>query len=144
MNPALQLWLSEIKKAHHFVPESYWDNQAEKMRTEYFPKECYVYEKNEKIQGLILWDDDASILAIIVSSDGYRRGIGTKLLDFAKGKHEILFASVARANEAAVKFFEKNGFVELYTQKDVNTNEEELFMRWEKFPSEESGKKESQ
>lgn len=129
---ALGLWLDEIKKAHYFVSEQYWDRQADIMREEYFSKkECYVYEKNGILTAFILLDEDASILSIVVETDHQRTGIGTELLDHAKKKNTRLYASVAKLNGSAMSFFKKNHFSEQYTQCDVNTKEEEVFFRWD-------------
>lgn len=50
----MDIWLESTIKGHPFLPDSYWKQQYETVKTIYIPlAETYVYEKDNRIAGFI-------------------------------------------------------------------------------------------
>lgn len=129
----MELWLRSIKEAHYFIDGDYWERLRPKMESEYVTKrDCFVYEKNDRIAAMLSLDEDGSILALFVDSPHRRQGIGKELLEYAKRMVDELSISVYEKNVSAIDFFLKNGFEKKYKQTDSNTNETEIFFQWKK------------
>jgi GNAT superfamily N-acetyltransferase len=75
--------------------------------------DVWVAESEDKLVGFIALDDDLiDLLFVDVGNQG--RGIGTALVEKAKNlSPDKLRAYTFQKNQAARKFFEKNGFVEI-------------------------------
>lgn len=87
----------------------------------------YVLEE-DKIKGFIIIQGR---LLILITTKEKGKGIGKKLLDYAKDNFEDMWLRVRESNEAAIKFYENNGFV--FKEKAdsyYKNNENAIIMEW--------------
>ena len=63
------------------------------------------------------------------------RGVGKELLDYAKTVKTELNLKVYMKNERAISFYKREDFVIESETTDVNTNEAELVMNWQRKES---------
>ena len=125
----VKIWLDASFLAHDFIPESFWIEQVEKMKNYYLPSsETWIYEgENGKIDGFISLVGNY-IAALFVSPDRQKTGIGSTLIQFAKGKYERLELNVFAKNISAVEFYGRHGFKILKRQIEEMTGHEEFVM----------------
>ena len=74
--------------------------------------ETWVYEQDSKIVGFIALIGN-EVGAIFVHSNYQRRGIGKKLMDFAKSIRENLVLDVFKENRMGRAFYHKYGFKQI-------------------------------
>ncbi|MFM9271089.1 N-acetyltransferase [Halomonas elongata] len=130
IDQVLDIWLSASIKAHEFVDPEFWKSKVGEMRDRYIPaSETFVYERNDRVVGFYSLFED-TLAAIFVDPDQQGQGIGTTLLDDAKGRREELRLTVYRENAPSVRFYENHGFVSLGEQVDENTGHAEIVMRY--------------
>ncbi|CDZ38804.1 GNAT family N-acetyltransferase [Neorhizobium galegae] len=88
-------------------------------------------ERNGTLLGVIAFREDwVDQLYILPGMQG--QGIGSRLLDIAKGVHSQLFVWTFQRNAAARRFYEARGFVQI-RQTDGAANEEkepDVLYRW--------------
>ena len=125
----MELWLFTNLSAHEFVKSEYWKNNFDAVKAMMPEAEIYVYEENEEIQGFI-GVMDHYIAGIFVSEQYQSKGIGKKLLDYVKDKHNKLSLSVYEKNERAIHFYLREQFAFLKKQIDADTGEMEWVMNW--------------
>lgn len=136
MNPEditqlVEVWYETSLKAHNFIPEKYWGANKELMRTQYLQiSETYTATINNKIIGFISLVDDY-LAAIFVKPDTQGKGIGTALINHAKGIRETLQLKVFVKNKLSVEFYKKNGFKIKSDTTDSATGEKEFTMEWQ-------------
>lgn len=80
--------------------------------TDFSSNNSYVAIKDGKLVGFIIFRDTGYISIFGVHPDYTRQGIGTKLINKAKEKHEKLWCHVRITNEEAIKFYKSVGFKE--------------------------------
>ncbi|MDR5860412.1 N-acetyltransferase [Halomonas eurihalina] len=128
IDQVLDIWLSASIKAHGFVDPEFWESKVGEMRDRYIPaSETFVYERNDRVVGFYSLFED-TLAAIFVDPGLQGQGIGTTLLDDAKGRREELRLTVYRENAPSVRFYENHGFVSLGEQVDENTGHAEIVM----------------
>ncbi|WP_275288305.1 GNAT family N-acetyltransferase [Halomonas elongata] len=128
IDQVLDIWLSASIKAHGFVDPAFWQSKVGEMRDRYIPaSETFVYERNDRVVGFYSLFED-TLAAIFVDPDLQGQGIGTTLLDDAKGRREGLRLTVYRDNAPSVRFYENHGFVSFGEQVDENTGHAEIVM----------------
>lgn len=93
--------------------------------------EVYVYINNcvDEITGFIGLEG-TYIAGIFVRKQARSKGSGKALLEYVKGKKQELTLNVYRKNEAAVRFYEREGFRIMSERTDEATAEEEYIMGW--------------
>ena len=127
----VDLWLDTNIDAHNFINSKYWIDNKAIVETSLAQAEVYVYTSNNKILGFIGLNGDY-IAGIFVSTFVQSKGIGTKLLNYTKSKKDKLNLSVYLKNKRAINFYSKEGFQTIEEDLDVETNEKEFLMSWEK------------
>ncbi len=127
----MDLWLDTNISAHSFIKSEYWKSNYDTVKGMMPSATIYVYEENNVIQGFIGLMDDY-IAGIFVSHLLQSKGIGKKLLDYAKDKGDALSLSVYKENIRAVKFYLHENFTVSDEQIDENTGKLELNMVWVK------------
>ena len=73
------------------------------------------------------------IEGIFVSDMLQSKGVGKKILDYAKSNNNTLSLKVYKKNGRAVNFYIREEFVVVDEQVDINTSEVELVMQWAKW-----------
>lgn len=125
----MDLWLDTNISAHSFIGSEYWKNNYDTVKAIIPSATVYVYEENNVVQGFVGLTDNY-IAGIFVSHLLQSKGIGKKLLDYAKDKKDALSLSVYKENIRAVNFYLREGFTVSNEQIDENTGEPELNMNW--------------
>lgn len=127
----MEIWLNATIEAHKFIPEDYWLNNYRVVKETYIPlSEIFVYEDEEGIKGFISICNNDYIGALFVDINYQGKGIGTKLLDFAKNGHENLQLAVYAENKRSLHFYQKSGFLIDYEQINKDSGVKELIMCW--------------
>ena len=127
----MDLWLSNILEAHHFIGEEYWRNLYEKFKTEYLLKnEAYYLEEAGAVIAFSLLQEGGDIIAFFVDKNAQNRGVGQDMLRFLKSRNESLSISIYEKNQQGFQFFLKNGFEMQHKQVDMNTGETEIYLQW--------------
>lgn len=126
----IQIWFEENKRAHDFIPESYWLGKFDEVKDILPQAEVYVYEIDNKIKGFIGLMDNY-IAGIFIASECQSKGIGKELLCYAKEKKENLSLSVYIKNSRVINFYKRENFKVISENLDENTDEKEFSMIWE-------------
>lgn len=126
----IQIWFEENKRAHDFIPESYWLGKFDEVKDILPQAEVYVYEIDNEIKGFIGLMDNY-IAGIFIASECQSKGIGKELLCYAKEKKENLSLSVYIKNSRVINFYKRENFKVISENLDENTDEKEFSMTWE-------------
>lgn len=126
----IQIWFEANKRAHDFIPESYWLGKFDEVKDILPQAEVYVYEIDNEIKGFIGLTDNY-IAGIFIASECQSKGIGKELLCYAKEKKENLSLSVYIKNSRAINFYKRENFKVISENLDENTGEKEFYMTWE-------------
>lgn len=130
LDKVMDIWLFSNIQAHGFIPEEYWRNNWQQVRSMLPEAEVYVYEKDDDIRGFIGIMENY-IAGFFVDEKFRSCGIGGELLEYVKSVKKELRLSVYKKNQAAVRFYLRNGFVNSSEAEDEATGETEMLMRWE-------------
>ena len=131
LSAVMQIWLDINIKAHSFISKHYWMDNYDMVKKILPQAEIYVYENNgtKEIEGFIGLTDNY-IAGLFVKEDMQSKGIGTQLLNYAKGIKSNMYLSVYNKNIRAIQFYQREQFVVQSENTDDNTNEKELIMAW--------------
>ena len=130
LDKVMDIWLFSNIQAHDFIPEEYWRSNWQQVRSMLPEAEVYVYEKGDDIRGFIGMMENY-IAGIFVDEKFRSCGIGGELLEYVKSMKKELSLSVYKKNQAAVRFYLRNGFAIISETEDEAVGETEMFMRWE-------------
>ena len=129
---AVDIWYEASVKAHDFISEDYWKESKDLMKSKYLPmSEVFVAEQEGEILGFIALVD-LYLAAIFVNVERQGQGIGTKLLNHAKGIRNELQLKVYEKNEDSIAFYKSKGFHTISKSVDNETGESECMMEWKK------------
>lgn len=131
LNTIMQIWCDTNIQTHNFIPPQYWTDNYEMVKEMLPQAEVYVYEddSSKRIEGFIGLTGDY-IAGIFVRSGVQSKGIGKKLLDYAKNIKSSLRLSVYQKNVRAVCFYQREHFEIQSENMDDDTNEKEFVMVW--------------
>lgn len=127
----MEIWLNSNIEAHNFIDKSYWEKNFEMVKNALPQAEIYIYEENNNIMGFVGLVENY-IAGIFVEKNFRGKGIGKKLLDYAKSIKNNLTLNVYEKNIDAVKFYKREGFTVEKFGIDKSTDEKEFMMSWEK------------
>lgn len=125
------IWLDTNRKAHDFIPASYWEGNFETVRSMLLQAELYIWEEKMEIAGFVGLEGEY-IAGIFVKEGRQSEGIGKQLLDFVKEKKERLWLHIYEKNGAAVRFYRREKFRITCEGTDQNTGEKESMMVWDR------------
>lgn len=131
LDTLMTIWLEENLDAHDFVDPDYWKGNFDQVKKELPNAKLYIDEENGEIAGFVGLQDDY-IAGIFVKRNYRGHGIGSKLIDFLKQKHNRLRLSVYKENQAAFNFYERRGFKLIKTDIDQETGADDCLMEWHK------------
>lgn len=123
----MQIWLEGNLDAHDFIDPSYWHDMVKK---ELPNAQLYVDEEEGEIAGFVGMQGDY-VAGIFVKRNYRGRGIGGKLIDFLKLKHDKLQLLVYEKNEAAISFYQNRGFKLVKKEIDQETGAADYLMEWD-------------
>lgn len=129
----MQIWLETNTKAHFFIPEEYWLSNYEMVKDSLPKAEVFVYEDDttKEIYGFIGLIENY-IAGLFVKELMQAKGIGSRLIAYAKSQKEKLTLEVYRKNMRAVQFYHREGFSITDEAIDENTTEVAYTMIWQK------------
>lgn len=128
MNPVLKIWLAASLAAHDFIPSEFWESKVEDMRKLYLPNsEILVHEDGGEVDGFLALHGN-TVAALFVSPPRQHMGVGTQLLQKAKGLRDTLQLTVYTENRNSVRFYEQHGFHAEEERRDAHTGHTELLM----------------
>lgn len=125
-----EIWLDTNLSAHNFIPAGYWQDHFEQVKQMLPLAEVYLYEEQGEIQGFIGLSG-SYIAGIFVCGQAQSRGIGRKLLDYAKAGKNRLELRVYQKNARAIAFYRREQFEIQSECLDGETGEKEYLMAWE-------------
>ncbi|XKU94264.1 N-acetyltransferase [Lactobacillus acidophilus] len=127
----MNIWLQGNIDAHYFIEKNYWQDHYDEVKRELPNARLYVDEEDGKIAGFVGMQGE--YIAGIFVKRAYRvQGIGSKLIDFLKLKHNRLQLSVYKQNQTAFNFYQKRGFKVIKKEIDNETGAWECRMEWKK------------
>lgn len=127
----MEIWLKSNIEAHNFIDKNYWINNFDLVKSMIKESEIYIYEENNKILGFIGLMEDY-IAGIFIDKEFTNKGIGKKLLDYAKDKKAKLYLNVFEKNNKAMNFYIKNQFIISEKNFDDENKEYEYKLIWNK------------
>ena len=129
INSVAEIWLDTNRKAHAFIPASYWERNFTAVKEMLPQAEVYVYENDKGIQAFLGLSGEY-IEGIFVSEGAQSRGIGKCLLDCAKDRKPALRLNVYQKNVRAIRFYRREGFQIRRSGLDAATGEPDCEMIW--------------
>ena len=130
INSVAEIWLDANRKAHAFIPASYWERNFASVKEKLPQAEVYVYEDDKMIQGFVGLSNEY-IEGIFVSDEMQSCGIGKLLLDYIKNKKVRLRLNVYQKNTRALSFYQREEFNIQCEGFDGATGEKEYPMLWQ-------------
>lgn len=124
-----EIWLDTNRKAHAFIPASYWERNFASVKEMLPQAEVYVYETDQGIQGFLGLNGEY-IEGVFVSEAAQSRGIGKCLLDCAKDRKPALRLNVYQKNVRAIRFYQREGFQIQREGLDAATGKPDCEMTW--------------
>ncbi len=131
INSVAEIWLDTNRKAHAFIPASYWERNFTAVKEMLPQAEGYGYETETGIQG-VLGLNGEYIEGIFVSEEAQLHGIGKCLLDYAKNRKPALRLNVYQKNMRAIHFYQREGFQIQREGLDAATGEPDYEMLWQR------------
>lgn len=133
INEIMEIWKESTIDAHRFIPQEYWLESYNIIKEKYIPiAETYVYSEENEIKGFISILNGEYIGALFVDVNCQGKGIGGKLIEYAKKEYDSLALAVYSENKNAVNFYKKYGFIKKYEQSNEETKEPEYIMSYKK------------
>ncbi|WP_412467631.1 GNAT family N-acetyltransferase [Pedobacter sp. KLB.chiD] len=107
----IEVWEGSVRATHHFLSEQDIVGYRWLILYEYFDQ---VKLYNIKVEGEIMGFigiNGKSIQMLFIHPDARGKGLGKRLIDFAKQEHDVNIVDVNEQNKQAVGFYQKLGFV---------------------------------
>lgn len=127
----MNLWLKSNMEAHSFISKDYWLFRFEEVKCMLPQAELFVWREEGKILGFLGLMRDY-VAGIFVDGNHRSQKIGKNLLDYVKKNRKVLSLHVYEKNEAALRFYKREGFLICERQVDEETGEKEYLMKWTK------------
>ena len=125
------IWLTENKNAHSFIPAAYWERHLEPVKAALLQADVAVWEDRQGIGGFAGMQGDW-LAGIFVRASRQSCGIGKALLNHFKAHRAQISLSVYQKNMRAIRFYQREGFAVLAKGVDADTGETEYTMRWQR------------
>jgi len=107
----ITVWESSVRATHHFLSEKDIITYRSLILSQYFDQvQLYCIKVEKEMMGFI-GINEKSIQMLFIHPDARGKGLGRRLVEFAKQEHGTYLVDVNEQNEQAVGFYEKLGFV---------------------------------
>lgn len=127
----IAIWLRGNIQAHDFIPAEYWTKHIEYMHDALGKADITVYEADGQAVGFA--GMEGNHIAGIFVDDKYRsQGIGSRLINHLKQRHDKLTLCAYEKNRRTVSFYLREGFIVTKSGTDNNTGETEITMEYHK------------
>lgn len=126
------LWYDASLICHDFIPADFWRSMRPDMETLYLPSadnSVAVYQN--KVVGFLSLRDDF-LEALFIDPAFQNKGIGAQLLAHTKQQHGSLTLDVYAQNQAAQRFYERQGFKVIEHGIDEYTGAAKITLCWQK------------
>ena len=129
LEDVLKIWLEDNLDANPSIPEDYWFSHYEMVSQALLSAKLYVFVTQDYVLGFTGMQGD--YLAGIFVDRRYRpQGVGRQLLDHLKMLFPSFTLKVYQKNTDAVQFYLRKGLEVISKDRDPDTNELELLMKW--------------
>lgn len=109
----LDIWERSVRATHHFLTEADIAELLPQVRDVYLDAvEIWVHEDADRVATGFIGLSDAQVEMLFLDPDRRGQGIGTRLLDHARGLRGALTVDVNEQNPAAHGFYRHYGFVD--------------------------------
>lgn len=125
----MQIWLETNIDAHSFIPEEYWINNYQMVKTVLPDSEVLMYE-DYMLKGFIGITNGSYIAGLFVAKQFQGGGIGGQLITECKKRYAFLELDVYIKNSKSVDFYTKHGFKVKHEIINSDTGEKEYRMQW--------------
>ncbi|WP_232697390.1 N-acetyltransferase [Brevibacillus daliensis] len=133
IDDVMDIWLKSNIEAHNCIPEQYWLDNYELVKTEYLPiSNTNIYEDQDTVKGFISIMDGSFIGALFVSNEYRGQGIGKKLINYCKERYDTLELAVFKDNKPAIAFYYSCNFKIATEQLHEDSGFWEYHMIWSK------------
>lgn len=127
----LDLWLRSTTRDNPFIAPNFWATHYDKIRNDYLTTpDNFVYMSDGVIAGFICITNDNFIKGLFVDPVYRGRGVGTKLVAFAKESFSMLHVNVYAKNRSMIDFATHMGFVIDGARLHAATGEVQYRMIW--------------
>lgn len=132
IDTVMDIWLKANIECHSFIDKHYWIEHFEHIKEMIYESDnIYIYEEDDKIVGFIGLDGNC-IEGLFVKKEYRNKGIGRKLLNNIKLKHDYLTLKVYKKNTLSYNFYLKNNFEIVDEKINEDTNEIEVTMEYKR------------
>lgn len=108
----IDLWLASTIPGQSFLPDGHWRAMEHEIREELLPAaETWVVEENGELVAFMSLLDNM-IGGLFTRPDHQGRGFARALVPHARDRFDPLLVEVFEANEKAVAFYRRRGFVD--------------------------------
>lgn len=129
----MEVWQESTIQGHPFVPQSYWEQNREKVEKEYLPQaQTWVWRQQGKVLGFASVMFGGYLGALFVRPEAQGQGIGSQLLSHCQEQFPALVLAVYCENKKAVAFYQRHGFVIFQEQEGQPKPHWEYVMEWKK------------
>ncbi len=124
----VRVWLAATIPGQAFLPADHWRAMEPEIRELMSVAEMWVVEEGgEVVAFMALLDDLIGGLFTLPAYQG--KGYGRALIELAAANHDSLFIEVFAANERALAFYRRCGFVDHETRVDEGSGLRQLILR---------------
>ncbi len=127
----LDLWLRCTMQENPFIEDNFWQKHYDEVKNNYLTgRDNYVYMIDGNIAGFLCVTNKNFIKGLFVDPKYRNRGIGSKLIRFAKQTYQLLQVNVYTKNRAMFNFATHTGFVIEEATLHRDTGEIRYLMIW--------------
>ncbi len=130
----IRVWLASTIPGQSFLPEEFWRSMESEVREQLVPiAETWVVEEDGEIVAFISLLDNL-IGGLFTHPTHQGEGHGRALIEHARGRFDPVLVEVLEANERALSFYRKCGFVDHERRVDEASGLPQLILRLEDAP----------
>ena len=127
------LWLASTIPGQSFLPEDHWRAMEPEIRELLPQAETWVIEEDGELVAFM------SLLGNLIGGlfthpDHQGRGYGRALVEHVRGRFDPVLVEVFEANQGALRFYRRCGFVPHETRVDAASGLTQLVLRLEDAP----------
>ena len=127
----IRVWIASTIPGQSFLPEEHWRAMEPVIREDLMPiAETWVVEEDGELVAFMSLLDDL-IGGLFTHPDHQGKGHGRALIERARERYDPVFVEVFEANEDAIRFYRRRGFVDFQRRVDEGSGLPQLILRLE-------------